>query len=239
MAQNVKSQIVGKPHEPPPSATWLLTFTDLVALMLTFFVMLFSMQSVKIDRFKQMTDALSQTLNPSRAVTVKTPSARYNISTVFRRRAINLDYLHAVLEQKVAESAVLQSGHLTLLDDRLVISLPGDRMFAADGADLNESALKSLFDLGGVLRHVENQLSVNAYVPPSDSYGRYESSWELSLARAIAVANALTRSGYGEDIITYGYGDSRTEMITRTAPDQSARLARRIDIVINSSATAE
>lgn len=239
MARDTKIGPAAEHHEPPPSSTWLLTFTDLVALMLTFFVMLFSMQSVKIDRFKEMTDALSQTLNPSRAVTVKIPTAQYNISSIFRRRAINLDYLYAVLEQKVAESAVLQAGRLTLMDDRLVISLPGERMFAADGAELNERALQSMFDLGGVLRHVENQLSVNAYVPPSDDFGRYESSWEMSLARAIEVANALTRSGYRDDIITNGYGDSRTNMITRVSPDQSARLARRIDIVINSAATAE
>lgn len=226
----------GKPHSPPPSSTWLVTFTDLVALMLTFFVMLFSMSSVKIDRFKEMTDALSQTLNPSRAVTVKIPTAQYNISTAFRRRAINLDYLHAVLGQKVTENPVLQASRLTQMEDRLVISLPGGLLFAADGAELTDRARQSLFELGGVLRQIENQLGVDAFVPPAPARGRYESTWELSLARAIAVANELTRSGYRDEIVVYGYGDSRAAMIAETAPEQAARLSRRVDIVISSSA---
>jgi chemotaxis protein MotB len=167
------------------------------------------------------------------------PTAQYNISTIFRRRAINLDYLHAVLEQKVKESPVLQAGQLTLMDDRLVISLPGELLFGRNDAELTERARQSLFDLGGVLRHVENQLAVDAYVPPSPNFGRYESAWEMSLARAISVANALTSVGYPDEIIIYGFGDSRTDLIARIAPEQSPRLSRRVDIVINSTSAAE
>ena len=49
---------------------WLLTFTDLVSLMLTFFVMLFSMSNVKLDRWDNVIDSLSQSLAPEE---VKTP----------------------------------------------------------------------------------------------------------------------------------------------------------------------
>ena len=43
-----------------PSSVWLIIFTDLVALLLTFFVMLFSMSNVQIDRWKEMIDAGSE-----------------------------------------------------------------------------------------------------------------------------------------------------------------------------------
>ena len=68
-----------------PSAIWLLTFTDLVALLLTFFVMLFAMSNVKIDRWKEMIDTLSQSLNPARSEPTKVPSAQYNISSELGR----------------------------------------------------------------------------------------------------------------------------------------------------------
>ncbi|MBT3305153.1 MAG: chemotaxis protein MotB, partial [Alphaproteobacteria bacterium] len=44
---------------------WLITFTDLVALMLAFFVMLFAMSNVKVSDWQNVIDSLSQTLRPT------------------------------------------------------------------------------------------------------------------------------------------------------------------------------
>jgi len=182
-----------------PSAIWLLTFTDLVALLLTFFVMLFAMSNVKIDRWKEMIDTLSQSLNPARSEPTKVPSAQYNISSVFRKRAINLDYLTAVLNQKIERSEVLKNSLIVTLEDRLIISLPGARLFAAKSAAFNQNASAALFDLGGVLRHIDNQIGVNGYSEEANvGETIYKSDWELSLARAVAVANELKRAGYSD-----------------------------------------
>ena len=45
--------------------SWMLIFTDLVSLMLTFFVLLFSMSVVKVDAWNNVVSALSQSLKPS------------------------------------------------------------------------------------------------------------------------------------------------------------------------------
>jgi chemotaxis protein MotB len=216
-----------------PSAIWLLTFTDLVALLLTFFVMLFSMSNVKIDRWKEMIDTLSQSLNPARAEPAKVPSAQYNISSVFRKRAINLDYLTAVLEQKIGRSEVLKNSLIVPLEDRLIISLPGARLFAAESAALNQNAGAALFDLGGVLRHIDNQIGVNGYSEEANvGETVYKSDWELSLARAVAVANELKRAGYGDQIVTFGFGNSHASKLRDLAEDKGRLLSRRVDIVI-------
>ena len=45
----------GVPSQAPQqSKAWLVTFTDMVSLVLTFFVLLFSMSSVKIDDWENM-----------------------------------------------------------------------------------------------------------------------------------------------------------------------------------------
>ncbi len=62
--------------------------------------------------------------------------------------------------------------------------------------------------------------------------GAHTSNWELSLARAAAVANALRRSGYTEDIIAYGYADSRFSQLPDLPADQRRALGRRVDIVV-------
>ena len=216
-----------------PSAIWLLTFTDLVALLLTFFVMLFAMSNVKIDRWKEMIDTLSQSLNPARSEPTKVPSAQYNISSVFRKRAINLDYLTAVLNQKIERSEALKNSLIVTLEDRLIISLPGARLFAAESAAFNQNAGAALFDLGGVLRHIDNQIGVNGYSEEANvGETIYKSDWELSLARAVAVANELKRAGYSDQIVTFGFGNSHSSKLSGLPEDQVRLLSRRVDIVI-------
>jgi chemotaxis protein MotB len=42
----------------------------------------------------------------------------------------------------------------------------------------------------------------------------------------------LKRSGYGEDIVAYGYADSRLKQLAGMPEEQRASLAGRVDIVI-------
>jgi len=73
------------------SRAWMIIFTDLVSLMLTFFVMLFAMTSVKPDRWDETVDSLSRTLSPERPAVSVPATSRFNIATTLRKRAVNLD----------------------------------------------------------------------------------------------------------------------------------------------------
>ncbi len=220
------------PAAPPPNRGWMVIFTDLVSLMLTFFVLIFSMSSVQVDRWKEMVDALSETLNPVREKVDPVPSAAYNIATLSLKRAVNLDYLGAVLGDLMRQDEVLAQSRILGLEDRLIIALAGDAAFDPGEANLSERGRQALFVLGGVLRNVGNQIGVNGHTDSMPPGGTYASNWELSLARAVTVANALKRSGYGEAIVAYGYADSEVSRLAGTPADQRASLARRIDIVI-------
>lgn len=221
------------PKARGPSKAWMITFTDLVSLMLTFFVMLFAMSNVKVDKWDSMIDALSQSLNASGTKAVVVSSAEYNVATIVRKQAINLVYLASVLEKTVAEDEVLAHSRIMRLEDRLVIALPGDLLFAPARADLSEKARAAVFILGGVLRNIGNQIGINGHTDPiSPTGGAYASNWELSMARAAAVANALRRSGYAEDIIAFGFADSRFSQLPDLPTDQRHALGRRVDIVV-------
>lgn len=218
---------------PAVSRAWIVTFTDLVSLMLTFFVMLFAMSNVKVDRWEAMTDALSRTLSPNEGAAPATATAKFNVATVVRKSAINLDYLSAVLQETVAADRLLSQSQILRMEDRLIIALPGDLLFEPAKAELSARARDALFSLGGVLRNVGNQIGVNGHtdpVPPVDSI--YVSNWELSLARAMTVAEALRHAGYTEDIVAYGFADSRFAELPDLPTEQRRALGRRVDIVV-------
>ena len=46
----------------PPSDSWLVTFADLVSLLITFFVLLFSMKNINTQRWQDIRGALSGAL---------------------------------------------------------------------------------------------------------------------------------------------------------------------------------
>ncbi len=225
-------------QEPKPpgkhGAAWMVTFTDLVSLMLTFFVLLFSMSNVKMDEWNAMIDTLTQTLNPSKLTTVAAATSKFNVGTIFRKRAINLDYLSTVLEETMTQDALLSQSQLMMLDDRLIIALPGDLLFSTGRAVMPDEAKSALFTLGSVLRNIGNQIGVNGHTdprPPAKG-SDFTSNWELSLARAAAVSNTIRRSGYTEEIFAFGYAASRYSQLPKIEEEKRLQLARRVDIVV-------
>jgi len=214
---------------------WLVTFTDLVSLLLAFFVLLFSMSTLQSDKWEAMSDALSKRLNPAHGAIDPRPAADRNVGGVDVSAGIDLGYLKTLLKHQVQGSALLGDSVVSEIGDRLVVSLPSDLLFAPGAAALQGDAQAALFELGGVLRNIENAILVYGYTDPTPVRGtRFESNWELSLARAVTVANELRRAGYPRDIVSFGVADSRfDDLSTRLAPARRAALARRVDIVIN------
>jgi len=222
------------PVPPKPNMAWMVTFTDLVSLMLTFFVLLFSMSSIKVDEWETMIDSLTQTLNPSRLQSVAAATAQYNVSTTFRRRAIDLQYLASILRENMEKDDFLSRSQLLYEEDHLIVALPADLLFESGSSVMTENARSAMFSLGGLLRNIGNQVGINGHsdpIPPED--GEYASNWELSLSRAIAVANAIKRSGYDDDVIAFGYADSRYNQLPPSLQDDvRMALGRRVDVVI-------
>lgn len=217
------------PAEQNARKLWVITLADLACLLLAFFVLIFSMSTINHEKWKDLKLALSQRRTLPDTLQTDQPTAQYNIATVFRKRAINLDYLHAVLHDTLAADPQFRSARLDLLDDRLVISLPGDSLFSSGGAVLDGRAERALFTLGGVLSHLTNPVAVVGYsdpIPPGDAF---TSTWEFTIGRAAAVANALKRTGYVRDVTVLGGGDSASAALP---PAQRATQGRRVDILI-------
>ena len=218
------------------STNWLVIFADLVALMLTFFVMLFSISNVTPESWKEMVDALTEALNPSDETIKEAVEPEKKIAFKMQSQAINLDYLQAVLEQKVVRSQALRGSKLTLLEDRLVVSLPGSLLFGANSAALKSVAQEPLFTLGGLLGNVKNRIGINGYSDEKNFENtKYQSNWELSLARSISVGNSLRKAGYAGDLMNYGYGNAHNSYLKKADAIQRQILSRRVDIVISAS----
>jgi len=216
---------------------WLITFTDLVSLMLAFFVLLFSMSSVNSEDWKTITESLSRSLAPDAGILKSSAGADLNIAGRTRDMAIDLGYLSAILESQMKEAADLGDNVIHQLEDRMVISLPSDVLFQVGAATLSEKGKRALRDMGSLLRNVGNRVDVFGHTDPTPLQGGgFSSNWELSISRAITVANELRRAGYPKDILAFGAAESHFEFLSpELSRKQRTDLSRRVDIVVLSS----
>ena len=213
---------------------WMITFTDLVALMLAFFVLLFAMSQVEQKKWQGLVDSLNADLNGLKSVEHIKPALDYHPEDQAVVPGADLDYLAPVLRQQIAAHALLARGTIRRLPDRLVVSLPADLLFRANATTLAPGARDAGFALGGVLRNLNNRIEVAARVRHSDRAHGRRSDWQLALARAALFTGMLTRAGYRGPIVARGIVESRAG---RQAPASSAEpgglQGDRLDIVIH------
>ena len=222
------------------SRAWLITFTDLVSLMLRFFVVLFAMSIVKYDEWKNISDSLSQTLQPTTEPQVKAVTATFNIGIIFKKEAIDLDYLSLISEENITKTEDLKGTRVASFDDHLVISFRGDGLFQPGQAAIESDVQAAIFVLGGVFQNIGNQITVNGYTDQKPPVGdAYASNWELSDGRAALVANALRKPSYQDMIFALGFADSKYGSLPDINEVEREAMALRIDIIVSPTVRAD
>ncbi len=228
-----------KIHLTPPEATeagevrWLVTFADLVALVLAFFVMIYATQKVGEGEWQAMIKSLSQSLKVVET-SDRVPNAPRNARMLDPQRATDLAYLETLIEGLKARDPSLAGIVLHGLDDRLVVALPGDLLFAPGQSVPVDGAAGRIAALANLLRNISNRVDLFGHSDPTPVSGRsFESNWELSLARAESVAEMMRRAGYERPLGAFGVSDTRYDELAGIASQpRKLQLARRVDIVI-------
>lgn len=224
---------------PQPGAgtpSWMMIFADLLSLLLTFFVLIFSMNSVQVKDWEAVVNTLSDRLNPGRALIREEFYDGHEQAAVDVPPGASIEYLAVVIRQHTARSPVLADARVRQLDDRLAISIPSELLFGTHGTRIIDRNVRgALAELAGLLRRMENQVSVVGYTDPSPVDGTdYKTHWELSLRRSLAVARILEESGYPRTVPVYGHGGTRFGDLLADLPVAlQSRLSRRVDIMVS------
>ncbi len=222
--------------EEPHSLPWLITFTDVMALMLTFFVLLYSMSVPSQDDWEEMSSALNRQFKKDfSAEWYEGPQDSVSIDKLDFTEAQNLGYLSSVISKLVDEDENLKNVVLIPQKDHLVVSLPQEILFESGEATVAPKGKQALFTLGGILSRIRNRIEVVGHadprpVPAGKGFG---SNWELSLARATNVSLILKNVGYSRPVTVRGLSSARFDELPDTI-SQEKRLdyARRVDILI-------
>ncbi len=216
---------------------WLLTYADLITLLLAFFIVMYSMSRLDAKKFGRMADAFNGVLRGGQAV--------LQPASVDAQGAglLDLGELKS-LGQQIHDKVVteeLQDKIETLQDERgLVIRVLESAAYDPGSADLKPQMHSILNVLAGELRSMDNHLRVEGHTDdrPINTL-RFPSNWELSTSRATGVVRYLVEELKLDPsrVSALGYGEFRP--ITGNDTPEGRAQNRRVDLIVLADKSAE
>ena len=227
---------------------WMLTYLDLITLLMIFFVVLYSMSKVDDDRFQAIAESLNKALGGGTPAKIEMPTSPVGPSlfqagspssttTVPGKENTNaekmsMEGIKAKLD-KFAEDNGIQTKLMSSMEERgLVISIQETFLFESGSADIDMRAREILRNISIVLASAPNQIRVEGHTDnlPINT-AQFPSNWELSVVRSTNVVLILQREGITPSRLSAaGYGEYRPLASNTNAAGQSQN--RRIDLII-------
>lgn len=223
-----------RPAQNANGPAWLVTFADVIALLLAFFVMIYASHRVELGDWQAVVESLSRSFKAQTRPLEARRTADRNAEASRTHQGADLDYLETLITDIRDDQPALEGMSVLRFPDRLVIGFPGEMLFASGRADPTPAARRRIALLANLLSNIPNRIDVFGHADPGAVPGLvFESNRELSLARADAVAGMMANAGYGRPIGAFGLSDSHypdlRHIQSRTLRKQ---LARRVDIVL-------
>lgn len=209
---------------------WLLTYSDMITLLMIFFILLYTISSVNSTKFLQVATSLNKTFEGTNYV-IGQYSGNSIINSIQSNN--NENNIETKLNEFIKQNN-LQNMVTYRIDERgLVISLNDALLFDTGSADIKPEQKTTLMRIGNMLKTMPNYIRVEGYtddVPINND--KFHSNWELSVIRATNVVKILVDDVNMDPkkISVVGYGEYRP--IVPNDNDKNRQLNRRVDIVI-------
>jgi len=193
------------PEDKPPAGApdWMVTFADLMSLLLTFFVLLLSFSNLEITKFRTMAGSVRNALGMK---------SEFDLSDVPRGKSLlpyedpregdgvgdarQTDALRDELRRILRESDLPVRGTVQVMSQGVALQLEGDLLFDSGQAALNPPSFPILDDLAALIATVDYHVDVMGHtdsVPIATAV--FPSNWELSGARAGRAVRYLVEKG--------------------------------------------
>lgn len=218
---------MAKPEKEAAGSTidpnaWMVTFSDLLMLMLTFFVLLLTMSSLDAQKLEEIARSgihTSDMGSPGAAATVIEPLVTVNteVTADVMRVADGApsDRTSPSLEQSLMDHHLEGASWLERRPEGLVVSVDGAVAFEPGSDRLTPNTRAFLVDFARIANAVETNVAARAFVADEEEPYRNDAHWNLAAERADALAVALVDAGIRPARLgtsAYGYAGGRDQL---------------------------
>lgn len=222
---------------PAGAPGWMVTYSDLVTLLLTFFVLLLSMASMDPVRFTEASSSLKDAFGihsepahvefaipvlPSPPITQYSPIQQQVTQRVYEKVKSQIDSLR--LSDNV--------GVIHNDDESIILRIKDSVLFEPKKARITPQSYSILRTVADIIRPLPMDLRIEGHTDDQRvSESRY-GNWDLSVGRSVSVLRFFTQSDLLplDRMAAVGYGKDRP-IVPNTSETQRA-LNRRVDFYL-------
>ncbi|MFZ4621116.1 MAG: flagellar motor protein MotB [Bacteroidota bacterium] len=222
-------------REVPGQERWLLTYSDLITLLLGLFVILYAMSKIDTKKYNQWVAAFGGVFGSSQ-VDMKQGIGDKGLVDGMNEQIRVRQMLKEALELTGRNEAISIS-----IDERgVTIHIQEELLFPSGQTELKNSSLKTMDSLAHVIKRLPNDIRIEGHTDNLPiKTERFPTNWHLSVTRAMNTGFYLIdHHGLNPDKVSVvGYGDLRPMAGNET--EKGRALNRRVDIVILMSAVTQ
>jgi chemotaxis protein MotB len=240
MAEDESSGFDEDQSEVEVPSEWLTTLADMSMLLMSFFIMLFSMSTLDVKKFSDSFSSVQNALGSKGKTAMTAPIAPQEMSTLveqarLKQRIIGeqrrvYDQFRSYVSSKGLEGIV----GATLEAGKITIGFPSGVLFPKDGVDLTEEGkarLRTLYDF--LIKTSGERINIRGFTddqPPGPG-SRFRDNWEISSLRAVAVLRYMLSLGMHANRLTATGLADLEPLYPNTTPEHRAR-NQRVEFVL-------
>ncbi len=226
-----------KVDQPAGAPMWMVTYSDLVTLLLTFFVLLLSMSHMDPTRFTaastSLKDAFGMHQDPSRVdftipVLPSPPKSQFS--------PIQIQTTEKVYEKIKSQIDSLRLnnniGVIKEDDDSIILRINDSVLFGPGQSTLATKSLPILRNVADIIRPLPMNMRIEGHTDDIPLSNAQFGNWDLSVDRSVSVLRFFTHSDLLplDRMAAVGYGKDRPIVVNK---DEASRAQnRRVDFVL-------
>ena len=225
-----------KAAEKENAERWLLTYADLITLLLVLFIVLYSMAQVDVKKFEGLSQSLSIVFGGIGRAGVLEGGRSVIPGHMQFKEKLNMQNTQERVRHLIASMGLQGKVTATYEERGLVISIKDSVLFLSGSADVLDNAQIIIARVGQILGKMPNSIRVEGHTDNDYIHNeRFFSNLELSTSRATSVLQYLiARCGIEPNRLSAaGYGEYKPH-VPNTSPENKAQ-NRRVDIVLLNS----
>lgn len=213
-------------HESAEKDRYLITYADLITLLLGLFILLYTASNLDIQKYEKMLNAFGNVFG--------TEVTKIKIDAIPEKViSTPLDKLKNDITQLIAENDYSKSIRMQENERGITIHILEDIVFPSGSAELKSTSKLVLKRVADIIKKLPNDIRVEGHtdnVPINSS--AFPSNWHLSVARALNTAYYLIKEeGVNPDKVSIvGYAEYKPIESNETPYGRASN--RRVDIVI-------
>ena len=251
----------GNKHESGAPA-WVMTFADLMSLLMVFFVLLLSFSEMDVQKYKQVAGSLAQAFGVQRVLKAEDiPKGTSIIAQEFspgkpeptivddvRQQTTdelkqNVEYHDPAIDDAEAKRKELEKElwkevaegllEINTQDDQVVIRIREKGSFPSGAARVGPEFLQVILKISRALSAVDGRILVAGHTDDIPiQTSEFPSNWVLSAARAAAVVHTMTEKGGVERTRVEIRAHADNQPVEQARSAEARARNRRVEIIL-------